>query len=81
MCTGPKIKVEKTKAKYKGSFCDRVNSRWGYIAWSNDYSEIPGVILIINKRYLYNLNFKNRLLNLKNLIRLWKSRHLSLKKE
>ncbi len=38
-----------------------------------------GEKLPVNKGDLYNLTFKNRILNLKNLLRLWKSRYLSLK--
>ncbi len=47
--------------------------------WSSDNIETLGVKLPANKGDLYNLNLKNRILHLKNLLRLRKSRYLSLK--
>ncbi len=55
MCSGFKVNVEKTKAKYIGSFSDRVDFPMG-LDWSSDYIERLGVKLPVNKGHLYNLN-------------------------
>ncbi len=60
------------KAKYN-TFFKKI------IICCNSKSPILGVKLLVNKGDLHNLNLKNRILNLKNLLRLWKSRYLSLK--
>ncbi len=72
MCAGLKVNVEKTKAKYIGSFWDRVDPPPLGLEWPSDYIEKLGVKLPVSKGDLYNLNFKNRILNLKNLPRLCK---------
>ncbi len=48
MCSGFKVNVEKTKAKYIGSFSDRVDFPMG-LDWSSDYIETLGVKLCVNK--------------------------------
>jgi hypothetical protein len=77
-CAGLQVNVEKTKATFIGSFRDRVDSPLG-LDWSTNYIDTLGVKLSVKGEDHYNLNFKDKILNLKNILRIWKGRHLSLK--
>lgn len=77
-CSGLKVNVEKTKAKFIGSYRNRTDSPLN-LDWSDDNVYTLGVYLTGNEEDHYHLNFRNRILNMKNLLNIWKCRHLSLK--
>ncbi len=47
MCAGLNVNVEKTKAKFIGSFRERVNCPWG-LDWSNDYIVLYCIVFILH---------------------------------
>jgi hypothetical protein len=77
-CAGLKINVDKTKARFIGSFQDREDAPLG-LDWSEKNIHSLGITLSGNETDHYDLNFKKRVLNLKSLLNTWKCRKLSLK--
>ncbi len=70
--------VDKTKARYLGSL-KGVQEFPFNLDWSEKKVSLLGVILSGNEKEHYDLNFKKRILNMKNLLNNWKCRNLSLK--
>jgi hypothetical protein len=78
VCSGLKVNTEKTKAKFIGSNKSRTNSPFN-LDWTENYVQALGVAISGKEEDHYELNFKSRIMNMKNLLRLWKGRDLSLK--
>jgi hypothetical protein len=78
MCSGLKINMDKTKAKYIGSLksCDYYPHG---LSWIKEPLETLGIVLTDTVEDSYTYNFEKRLHNLKNLLNIWKQRKLSLK--
>lgn len=77
-CSGLKINIEKTKAKFIGSLIDSED----YVSdleWTKDSLASLGVVISGNNLDHYELNYNKRILNLKYLLNSWKCRKLSLK--
>ncbi len=77
-CAGLKMNVEKTKANYIGSLKNSVDTPFG-LDWSEQYISCLGITVSGNEDDHYELNYKRKILNLKNLFNSWKCRKLSLK--
>ena len=78
LCTGLKVNIEKTKAKFIGSLKHRTDSPFG-LEWTNDNISLLGLTLSGNENDYLILNFKKRIKNLKATLSTWKGRGLSLK--
>ena len=79
-CAGLKLNIEKTKAKYLGSLKNDDYYPHG-LSWIKNHEHINtlGVVCYCEPHESYELNFKPRLINMQNLLRVWKMRNLSLK--
>ena len=77
-CAGLKLNIDKTKAKYLGSLKDEIGTPFG-LDWSECNVNALGVVISGNEDDHYDLNFKNRISNMKSLLCSWKCRKLSLK--
>ena len=77
-CAGLKVNIEKTRAKFIGSLKNRTDSPFG-LDWSEENVYTLGIKITGKEQDHYNLNFKHRILNLKNILKVWKGRKLSLK--
>ena len=77
-CSGLKINIEKTKAKYIGSLisCDYYPHG---LSWIKKPLETLGIFITDNADTNYILNFQQKIMNLKTLLNLWKQRKLSIK--
>ena len=80
ICSGLKIKLDKTKAKALGPEPEPSNKSFG-LDWVNDPIYTLGVTLSGNQEDHYILNFKKRLKNMKNLLSTWKCCSLSIKEK
>ena len=77
-CAGLKVNRNKTKAKYIGTLRNTRNYPFN-LAWTEDYIETLGVVFTDNESDNYRLNYEPRIISLKNILHVWKQRHLSLK--
>jgi exonuclease III len=77
-CAGLKMNLDKTKATFIGSFKERVDAPLG-LDWSEKNIHSLGITLSGNEIDHYELNYKARIQNMKNLLNTWKCRKLSLK--
>jgi exonuclease III len=77
-CAGLSLNVDKTKARYLGSLKGVQEFPLG-LDWSEEYVFSLGVVFSGNEADHYDLNYKNRILNMKNTLNSWKCRKLSLK--
>jgi hypothetical protein len=77
-CAGLNINVEKTQAKYIGPLttCDHFPHG---LSWIKTPIETLGIFITDSEEANYKCNFKQRILNLKTVLNIWKQRHLSLK--
>ena len=78
VCAGLNINIDKTTAKFIGSLRHRRDTPLG-LDWSNPFVSCLGVKINGNESDHYELNYKGRILNLKNTLSMWKCRYLSLK--
>ncbi len=72
------MNVDKIEARYVGSLKGIQEFPFD-LDWSETKVSLLGVILSGNEKEHYDLNFKKRILNMKNLLNSWKCRNLSLK--
>ncbi len=81
LCAGLKINTDKTKANYIGSL-NMLKGRVEAPLWQ-DWTEANihclGIVLSGNEDDPYELNYKKRILNLRNILNNWKCRKWSLK--
>ena len=79
-CSGLKLNLNKTKAKYIGTLKNNDYYPHG-LSWlkENDYIESLGVVYASTDEDNYVHNFKPRLIKLRNILQIWKQRDLSLK--
>jgi exonuclease III len=78
LCSGLKINIEKTQAKYIGSLKNNDYYPHG-LSWIRKPLETLGIIFTETMEQNYLHNFKPKLLNLQNTLKIWKQRKLSLK--
>ena len=77
-CAGLSVNYDKTKAKYLGSL-KSCKDFFAGLDWSDSHVFTLGVNITGKQTDHYELNFKDKILNLRNLLNLWKVRQLSLK--
>ena len=77
-CAGLKINVEKTQAKHIGSLitCDHYPHG---LSWIKTPIETLGIVITDSEDSNYKCNFQQRIVNLKAVLNIWKTRKLSLK--
>ncbi len=78
LCSGLKIKIDKTQAKYIGilSLCDYYPHG---LSWIKTPIETLCITICDNEETSYKQNFQQRISNLKSILNIWKGRNLSLK--
>ena len=76
--TGLKINVDKTTARCLGNFIPSKKKLFG-LKWTQDPVHTLGVYLTGNENEHYDLNYKEKICKLKQLLDSWKCRRLSLK--
>ncbi len=78
LCSGLKINLDKTKAKYIGSLksCDHYPHG---LSWIKEPIETLGIVFTENEEDNYKCNFAKRIKNLSSLLNIWKQRNLSIK--
>ncbi len=79
LCVGLKINTDKTKAKYTGSIKGRVEALLG-LDWTEANIHCLGIVLSGNEDGHYELNYKKRILNLRNILNTWKEENCLLRK-
>ncbi len=77
-CSGLKINIDKTKAKYIGKILKPDHFPHG-LSWIKTLLETLGIFITNHPDENYLLNYKPKLAELKNLLNIWKQRTLSLK--
>ena len=77
-CAGLKVNRDKTKANFIGSLKGRTDAPLN-LDWTDNNIKCLGVTLNGNENDHYHLNYKQKILNLKNLLNTWKGRALTLK--
>ena len=79
-CAGLKVNKEKTKAKYIGSLKNEDYYPHG-LSWikDNEHIETLGITCSCTDEENYFHNFRPRIVNLQNTLKIWKMRNLSLK--
>jgi exonuclease III len=77
-CSGLKINVDKTQAKYIGKLTTYDYFPHG-LSWIKTPIETLGIVIVDNDQSNYIHNFQQRIANLKSLLNIWKQRKLSLK--
>jgi hypothetical protein len=77
-CSGLKINIEKSNAKYIGSLitCDHYPHG---LSWIKTPIYTLGIHIVTNQELNYTLNFAQKIKNLKTKLDIWKQRQLSLK--
>ncbi len=80
LCAGLRINTDKTKANYIGSLKGRMEAPLR-LDWTEANMHFLGIVLSGNKDDHYELNYKKRILNLRNILNTWKGRKLSLKEK
>jgi len=78
LCAGLIVNMDKTNGKFIGSLKHVTEGPFD-LDWSGKYVSSLGITISGNEIEHYDLNYKQRLLNLKNLLNSWKGRKLSLK--
>ena len=77
-CSGLKMNLNKTNAKYIGCLKDNDYFPHG-LSWIKNKIDTLGIKCACNEEDSFKLNFKPRLLTLENTLRMWRQRKLSLK--
>jgi hypothetical protein len=77
-CAGLKINLEKTSAKYIGQLKDHDYYPHG-LSWIKTPIHTLGINIVDSEDLNYNLNFKQKICNLKTTLNIWKQRNLSIK--
>jgi len=77
-CSGLKINIEKSNAKYIGSLISCDHFPHG-LSWIKTPIETLGICITNDPDQNYKLNFQNRIATLKNTLNIWNQRNLSLK--
>jgi hypothetical protein len=77
-CAGLKINIDKTFAKYIGKLKDNDYYPHG-LSWIKSPIHTLGIHIPESDEQNYNLNFKQKIINLKTTLNIWKQRKLSIK--
>ena len=77
-CAGLKINLDKTFAKYLGTMKDYDYYPHG-LSWIKTPIHTLGINIVDSEEQNYNLNFKQKINNLKTTLNIWKQRNLSIK--
>ncbi len=77
-CSGLKINLDKSNAKYIGSLTDDDNFPHG-LSWIKTPLETLGISIVNNSDMNYKLNFQQRIVTLKSTLNIWEQRKLSIK--
>ncbi len=77
-CSGLKLNINKTQAKYIGSklTCDYFLHD---LSWIKTLIQTLGIVITDNEDKNYKYNFQNKFINLKTTLNIWKQRKLSIK--
>ena len=78
ICAGLAVNIDKTKGNFIGALKHETTNPFG-LDWSGKYVSSLGICISGDESDLYELNYKSRILNMKNLLNSWKGRKLSLK--
>ncbi len=77
-CSGLKINLDKSNAKYIGSLTD--NDYFPHsLSWIKTLVETLGISIVNNSDMNYKLNLQQRNVTLKSTLNIWKQRNLSIK--
>ena len=77
-CSGLKINLDKSKAKYIGSLLSCDHFPHG-LSWIKKPIETLGITIVYNSDLNFKYNFQQKIANLKTTLQIWKQRNLSLK--
>ena len=78
-CSGLKINFSKTEGMWLGSLKCHLGKRAPFnIAWPEQYVFALGVAFAYDSTTSFKINFEEKLLTLKSILNLWKTRNLTL---
>ncbi len=79
-CSGLKINLDKSNAKYIGYLTDYDYFPHG-LSWIKTPLETLGISIVDNSDMNYKSNFYQRIVTLKSTLNIWKQRNLSIKRK